>query len=749
MIHITGKVRKITGLFAAALIAAAALCGCARQEKEAPEEAGGPEDRYVYVPEYKTLGSKDTYVYNAVLGEDGNVFYVEGNEEDAWLFRMDIATHETTEIPMELEENVYPYGLGKDVAGNILLGLISYQDEETQDVKVERLTIKKLSPEGSEISSLEAGDVFRQQPDFYISDLLCDKDDNYYVNAGQSIYVLGREGNLLFQAQAGQYIKDMFILKDGRIGTSYFGSNQYEVKEISLETKGLKDINSRIAFDYGVYQGGFDTDLLYTQNGSLYTCNFDDEKPVEILKWTDYDVNSSLLTDFQMLPDGRIAALTSDFTSAESQRELILLTKKQESEVPEKEILTFGTHYLSFYAERDIVAFNRQNSKYRIEVKEYGDADMSFEEKADLFATELTSGEIPDIIDLTFCPLPFETLVSAGTIEDLNPYLDGDETIARENYMESVLKVYERDGRLYAIMPYYGVDVIVGRVSDLGEAATWTVDDVMTVADAKGEGVELLPGADKSRILWMMCAMNQKLFVDKEAGTCNFSGEEFRKILEFANRFPAETNYDPSLEKLRSGETMLYRDTITSVQIYQMYEFMFGEPVNLIGYPTFGESGLTLSSNGTTVAMSAQSQNKEGVWEFIRFNLTKDRQENTGSPNGGFPILKSALEKQFENDRKPEYDINAEGVETERPKGTWGMSGGSMNFTVDVYAASTEQTDKIREMIETARPNEYMEDKIFAIISEEAWGYFEGQKSIEDVAAVVQNRVQLYLNETR
>ncbi len=745
----TGKTRKLIGLFAAALIAAAALCGCTKQKAETASEKNGQEDRYIYVPEYQVLGGKDVYISNIVVGEDGNIFYLKGDSAGTNLICMNLNTDETKEISMDMGANTYPSGLGRDTLGNILVGIVSYQSAETQDMKIEDLIIKKLSPEGSEITSLNVGDVFRQEPDFYISDLLCDGEDNYYISSNRDIYVIGKEGNLLFKTTAEQYISSMFIRKDGKIGAAYLGNAQFEMKEVSLEAKGLKDVNSKVPFDYGVYRKGKDNDLIYTSNGSLYTCNFEDEVPTEILKWTDYDVNSTNVQDMAFLADERIVAVTNDFMSPDGGSELVLLTKKNESEVPEKEILTFGTLYLSYYAERDIVAFNRQSEKYRIEVKEYGDAGTSFEDKVNLFQTELTSGQAPDIIDLTYCPLSFETLVSSGAIADLNPYLDGDNKIAREDYVESVLKSYERDGKMYAIMPYYGVDVIVGKVSDLGENTTWTVEDVMALADLKGNGVELLPGSTKAEILWMMCTMNQNLFVDKEAGTCDFTGEEFGKILEFANRFPSEANYDPSLEKLRSGETLLYRDTITSVQNYQMYEFMFGAPVNLIGYPTFGKSGLTLSSNGTTVAMGAESKNKEGVWEFIRFNLTKDRQENIGSPNGGFPALKSALEKQFENDRKPEYDINAEGVETEIPKSTWGMSGGSMDFTVEVYAASKEQTDRVMEMIEAAQPDERMEDEIFNIISEEADRYFEGQKSAEEVAAIVQNRVQLYLNETR
>ena len=131
------------------------------------------------------------------------------------------------------------------------------------------------------------------------------------------------------------------------------------------------------------------------------------------------------------------------------------------------------------------------------------------------------------------------------------------------------------------------------------------------------------------------------------------------KILEFANRFPKEVEYDPNapgaMEKIRNGELLLIKDSVTSVQQYQLYEYQFGEPVNLIGYPTTKESGTMIEPNGTTAAMNVNSENKEGVWEFFRFLLEKERQENLQSANGGFPVMRSALEKQFEKDMQAEY----------------------------------------------------------------------------------------------
>lgn len=730
------------------LFAIAVTSGCGKQKESMGEnQTEGTEEDYVYTAEYLPLSQDGSYISNPVFGDEQNVLYLKSDSQKVKLISMKLGTDTEEEIPLALEENAYATALGKDMEGNLLVGVTRYQEKENaQAMVLDQVIIRKLSQDGRELLALDLGNTFLTVPDFYISDLVQDKEGNFYICTGQDFYVLKPDGSLYFQIKGGYYIDSMFALKDGRIVVSYYGDRGYELKEISTKDRNLKDLTASVKFDYGVYQSGVDTDLLYTQESVLYSCNLTDEKPVKILKWIDYDVNSHDLETFTILPDGRIAALTCDMIG-NGGWELILLTKAKRSEVPEKTILTYGAQYISYFAERDIQAFNRQSDKYRVEVKEYGDATMEFSDKADLFAADLTGGNAPDIIDLTYCPLPLETLISSGAVEDLNPYLDADTVIKREDYVESAMRAYERDGKLYAIMPYFGVDVLVGKVENIGEGSSWTIDDMMKLFSEKGKGASLLPGATKSGILEIMCTMNRDIFIDEVNGKCDFTGEEFKKILEFSNQFPMETDYDPNdsvLEELRSGEILLYRDIITSIQQYQMYEFMFGGPVNLIGYPTFGESGLTFTANSTTVGMSSSSANKEGVWEFIRFHITKSRQENVGSPNGGFPILKSALEKQLEKDSTAEYESAPDGTKKEKVKATWG----TMDFSVDVYAATDKQVEAMREMIENAQADCRMESEIFAIINEEAQGYFSGHKSVEDAASVVQNRVQLYLNET-
>lgn len=732
---------------AAAFIASIAVCGCGNQaENTIADVSENLSDEYVYVAEYLPLGSEGNAVSNVIFGNDKNVFYLESSNEKVQLVSMELETAEATIIPVELEEEMYMTALNRDSEGNLLIGAVAYA-EDSEDWIPEKIIIKKLSTDGNEIAVLDAGRILEHQPDCYISYLLADNAGNYYICTGEDIFILNQDGNILCELSSGYYIGNLFTMKDGRVVAAYYGERGWELKEVNSKEKALKTLSSPIQFDYGVYQGGTDTDLLYTQETVLYSCNLTDSAPEPILKWTDYDINSYNLQAFTILDDGRIAALTNDFMDSNGM-ELSLLTKKSKSEIPEKKILTYGAQYVSYMAERDIIAFNRQSNEYRIEIEDFGSDGMNVSDRAALFAAEIANGQAPDIIDMTYCPMSLDSLVSAGVVEDLNPYLDADEIINRNDYVETALEAYERGGKLYAIMPCYGIKAIVGKESDLGQRKTWNIDDVIALADSKEGNTDIIPGSTKDSILEMMCMMNQELFVDEENNNCSFNGEDFKKILEFSNRFPESTDYVPGdfiLEEIREGKILLYNSRITSVQEYQMYEFMFGEPVSFIGYPTFEGSGLTLTSNGTTVAMSASSENKAGVWEFIRFNLTKERQENAGSFNGGFPVLKTALQKQLEESMEADYYETPDGTKKERAKATWS----TMDFSVDVYAAAKEQTDRITEMINTAQSDVRIDQEIYDMIREEAQGYFSGQKSAEDVAGVVENRVQLYLNETR
>ena len=64
------------------------------------------------------------------------------------------------------------------------------------------------------------------------------------------------------------------------------------------------------------------------------------------------------------------------------------------------------------------------------------------------------------------------------------------------------------------------------------------------------------------------------------------------------------------------------------------------------------------------------------------------------------------------------------------------------------HVLTWDEVNVILDLVPDAKPWFYMEeDEIFRIISEEAQAYYCGQKGIEDVVRVIQNRAQLYVDE--
>ena len=62
---------------------------------------------------------------------------------------------------------------------------------------------------------------------------------------------------------------------------------------------------------------------------------------------------------------------------------------------------------------------------------------------------------------------------------------------------------------------------------------------------------------------------------------------------------------------------------------------------------------------------------------------------------------------------------------------------------------TTEQKEQVMYMLEHATITNYALNEIWEIIQEETEPFFQGDKSAKEVADILHNRVQLYLNERK
>ena len=68
------------------------------------------------------------------------------------------------------------------------------------------------------------------------------------------------------------------------------------------------------------------------------------------------------------------------------------------------------------------------------------------------------------------------------------------------------------------------------------------------------------------------------------------------------------------------------------------------------------------------------------------------------------------------------------------------------NYTYTAHTLSQEEADVIRNIIENGLLLDW-NNPVITIVMEEAPAYFEGQKSLDEVTDIIQNRVQLYVDE--
>ena len=71
----------------------------------------------------------------------------------------------------------------------------------------------------------------------------------------------------------------------------------------------------------------------------------------------------------------------------------------------------------------------------------------------------------------------------------------------------------------------------------------------------------------------------------------------------------------------------------------------------------------------------------------------------------------------------------------------------SSGVDIKIHAMTEEEADEFRDLVDNAELFYRYNDTVKDIVTEEAQYYFSGARSAEETAAVIQNRVKLYLEE--
>lgn len=712
------------------------------------QQAAAVEGNY-YKGEYVSIPGDG--IMGEVTKTDETVYFLSYNEENSSmkLCSYDIASREVAEIVTDESVLSGISNITVDSEGNFLLLCADWEASASGGAVPYK--IMRLNKNGEVLMERDVADLLEGMQTPYLYHLKSGKDDSIVVsNGAEKIWVLDKEGSLQFELPVESWISSIGVLPDGNFAAFYYGAEGMEMKVADVEKKAWGENYKCDRFNNT--SGMLDVSIVPSKDGQLYlfnaaelfTYDMQSGETQVIANWLANDVLADDIRYIEIGEAGEIIIISGDSSGYVKGGELATLTKTDAKEIQEKQILSLGTIQVGIGLRRGVIEFNKKSDKYRVEIIEYGAED--YESGVTKFKNEIIAGNMPDIVNIVDGEEDF--YAAKGLLEDLKPYMDGENGINRADYFENIFTAFESDGKLYTIGPDFIIRTLVGETSVVGDRKNWSMDEIIALAKEKEEGVSLFgpEGETKSMVLQMCLYYNLEQYFNISEGKCDFDNEEFRKTLEFANLFQKEATAGeerPSDALLISeGRVLLGEAGLMSIRDYQMYHNMFGDDISFVGYPSQYDCGSIAESYDMAFGMNAKSTNKDGIWEFIRFFLEEDYQTKYTS---GYPLLKSAFDKKAESEMKKYYETNEKGEQVEIAV----VAIGWQDYTMELMAATQEEVDAIKELVNSIDHAKNTDNQIMNIVNEEVQAYFDGQKSVDDVVSVIQNRANIYMNESR
>jgi hypothetical protein len=597
----------------------------------------------------------------------------------------------------------------------------------------------------------------------YIMNMQAAEDGNLYLvfstgNTTYSMVTITSQGEIKeikkIDSEDASNINNIYMKADGSLLLVGYNDDYTKAYAAVYDTKtgtvGAKQDIAINIYNYNVYPAPstLGVDFLLTSNTGIYTYSVGDTEVKQTMSFLNSDFPASYVQDLSVIDNDHMLLIYSD--STENKTRAAYLTKVLPEDIPDKEVLVLGQNGLGMDMSGWIREFNKTNEKYRIVVKDYSQyATMDDYNASDTqMNNDIISGNMPDIMVFNYNNSKVNNYITKGLFVDFKKMLQEDEELSKVEYLENVFRAASSGDEWYVMVPGFGISTVVGKTSILGDRTGWNMTEFNELMDSLPPSTKSFAEMTKSNFLYMMMYYCANDFMDPSTGKCNFNSQEFIDMLEYANTFPDEINYDNYddnywnnyQEQYMNGETILQQNSLYSVMNYKNLFGSFGEDVSFVGFPTESKKGSVIEYS-LALAISSKSKHKEGAWEFVRTFLMDDYQKNN---NYGMPVKKDVfLEKAAEAMERPYYlDENGQKVEYD----DYNYINGEQ---VIIPPMNQEQVDKTVAFIESVDNMSYYEDEINNIITEETEAFFKGQKSAAEVADIIQSRVQLYVNENR
>ena len=601
---------------------------------------------------------------------------------------------------------------------------------------------------------------------------------NLLLASTGKFYMLDSEGKVLSE-QSNPNLCGTMLCSGGRwyaVMPDYTGDTLIaNIQEIDIDTGKLIGSPVRTTDSFYMLTQG-EKDCFVANSNGIEKYDLIEQKKLEILNWNDTDVNSSKLS----LLGGRIKSEDEMVFFEEKAAEddghsdmdkkagsgtvvnIVTLSKADKNPHAGKTVLKLGLNgYNDPTFIEEILNYNLDPDKpARIEIYDYmADADMtgsleayekSLGQSVDKLTMDMLSGNGPDILVGYSSMSQFN---NENMLVDLNPLLDGDASINKDDYFDNLFRAFEENGKLYSIPLTCNIEGLAVNTAYTGAKENMTFSEFDQLASSLPENVQILSSNSYEYLLktWLphLCSH----FIDNENKTVSFDSEEFKTFLETIKKYGQEKGgnggvFEPT-DNYMLNDDVLFGDnlvatsyaTITSLDSYSMYKHLMRKGgLVFSGIPSADGMGLSASAV-LSMSITSSTQDQELAWDFISSFLKEDVQQKISFYSSTIPVNKAA----FDANCKTEIEVNNTFVkELKEDAAKYPDKVGDIDNYMEFN--EKEQTE-LTKLIEGVSQSEKSDTDVVNIILEEAPGFFSGQRTVEDVCKNIQNRATTVVQE--
>ncbi len=749
------------------------------EDGETPEAGAEGEDAPAEDGETPEAGTED----EDAPAEDGET--PEAGTEDGD-FSVDVPVVDDEYVANNVWENIYYDNFTLMSDGNVF-GVKTHNFEDGSDpenyVNWNKLSVCCWDPQGKLLWENE----------------LSDMDDNTWVNAvlegsDGAVYLIlavnseelpetafykvqvGSDGSMGDKKELSEESRPLFNSREQiirREDGSYFAIYRdeddwqkvfYTTYDVAADTVGeAKEFPSSIisSYNYNSMRSGISHDLIYTGNGGIFCWDQGEEAGKLMVDYINSDLYIEGIYGIVELDESSfIGIYRADYSGGVKAG---IFTYVKPEDIQDKKVLVLAGNYVPDDVKQRVIEYNRNNADYRIVLKEYSIYNDYYSEDGynrgiTQLNNDIISGGMPDILVTSNGDLPMDNYISSGLIADVDKLIREDEELSKVEFMQNAFDAYRTDGKLHYIVPDFEVYTMIAKKSLVGDRESWTMQDMQQVLDGM-EGAKAFAGdVNQNMFIEMVMRYCGNQFVDVSTGKCSFNTEDFISMMEYAKSLPSanqeQGGYDEEYwDTYWQTYESQYRENRTLLMEANFWKFdsvsrpingMIGEDVAYVGFPTEAGNGSYIMSS-RLYALSAKSKNLDEAWNFMRYYLTDEYQDDLDSLNY-FAVKKDSFYEQSKKAMEKRYweytDENGETVREYEDMSVW-INGEAVPYE----PLSQEQVDELIAFIESVHNPYYYNEQIMKIINEEIDGYFTGDKPAKDVADVIQRRVQIYVDE--